>query len=240
MSVNLPYPNPHAAGCPWHDSAAVFGAPNIKWCEASVCHWVSEPVNTVSNLLYLVFAVVLFLQLRHSPHRALRWMPWAMALMGLMSGLYHASNFFLSQVLDFAGMFVLLFWFLVINLRRCGWLAERHQVPAYLGMVVGGVGLVVMLYRLQFPFQLLIAVLALAIVATEVRARASLHERVGLQPFARALAFIVAAQACSLADLSRTWCDPDNHFVQGHALWHVLSAIALYFAVQHYRSLRYP
>jgi hypothetical protein len=33
------------------------------------------------------------------------------------------------------------------------------------------------------------------------------------------------------------WCDPGDHLVQGHALWHVLSALSLLAAYFHDRRL---
>jgi hypothetical protein len=39
---------------------------------------------------------------------------------------------------------------------------------------------------------------------------------------------------CSVLDVSRVWCEPANHWLQGHAVWHVLSALALLFTARHY------
>lgn len=38
---------------------------------------------------------------------------------------------------------------------------------------------------------------------------------------------LIAAAVCSALDAARIWCDPHDHLVQGHALWHLLSAISL-------------
>jgi hypothetical protein len=79
-----------------------------------------------------------------------------------------------------------------------------------------------------------------AIVATEISAQLRSHaERVSPRHLVTGLVLLGVAQAASLADLQRVVCDPDNHFVQGHAVWHLVSALALYFACQHYRQLRY-
>lgn len=234
------YPNPHPPNCPWRASADLLGAPNIKWCEATLCGWISEPANTWSNLLYLLFAVVILLQNRRSLHMELRWMGPAMFAMGLLSGAYHASNNYLSQVLDFIGMFLLVFWFLVINLRRNRWIAPGALVPAYIGLVVVGVGLVHAMYLVHWPFQWLIALATVATVATEFSARRHAAQRVALGRFLASLLLMGVAQAASLLDLTRAWCDPDNHFVQGHAVWHLASALALYLACQHYRLLLSP
>jgi hypothetical protein len=164
----------------------------------------------------------------------------AMLVMGLLSGAYHASNNYLSQVFDFVGMFLLTFWFLVINLRRNGWIVAASQKQLFGGLVVAGIGAVHLMYLRHWPFQWLIAAAAAAIVVTEVSARLrSRAERVSPRHLVTSLVLLGAAQAASLADLKRVACDPDNHFVQGHAVWNLVSAQALYFACQHYRQLRY-
>jgi len=231
------YPNPHPPACPWHASAELLGAPNIKWCETTLCNWISEPANTWSNLLYLIFAVVILLQCRRSVHVELRRMGPFMLLMGMLSAAYHASNNYLSQLLDFAGMYLLVFWFLVINLRRNGWIPARAQQPVHAGLVVLGLVLVHLMYLLHWPFQWLIALASAGIVVTEFSARRHPAERVPLGVFGASLLTMGIAQAASLADLSRALCDPDNHFVQGHAVWHLVSALALYLSCQHYRKL---
>ncbi len=237
--MNPLYPNPHAQSCPWHASAELLGAPNIKWCEATVCSWISEPANTWSNLLFLVVAAIVWFQCRRSAHAELRWMAPAMALMGVFSGIYHASNNYLSQLFDFIGIYLLIFWLLVINLRRIGWITKARQTPSFVLLVIGGVLLVHLMYLTQLRFQLIIAVASLAILVTELMARRVPEERVPLGYFLASMVLLALAQTASLADLTRLLCDPDNRWLQGHALWHLLSALALYCSVQHYRRLRY-
>ena len=234
------YANPHPPSCPWHASAELLGAPNIKWCEAPVCGWVSEPANTWSNVAFLVVAFVVFLQCRKSPHLELRWIGPAMFFMGLCSGVYHASNNYLSQMFDFIGMYLLLFWFLAINLRRSGFINQARQHQVFAAMVLAGIALVHFMYLANLRFQIIIAVASVAVLATEFSARRhNAIERVPLRWFAAALVLLPIAQAFSLADLTRMLCDPEDHFFQGHALWHVLSAASLYCTVQHYRQMRF-
>jgi hypothetical protein len=51
---------------------------------------------------------------------------------------------------------------------------------------------------------------------------------------------LALAQTFSTLDLTRVWCDPDNHVLQGHALWHLLSAVAIAFVYRFYAGLRLP
>jgi hypothetical protein len=50
------------------------------------------------------------------------------------------------------------------------------------------------------------------------------------------MAALAAGGVFSALDVTRTWCDPHS-LLQGHAIWHVLSAICLGFAFLHYRQL---
>lgn len=51
--------------------------------------------------------------------------------------------------------------------------------------------------------------------------------------FLAAAATLVVAECFSLADLKRIWCDPGG-LLQGHAVWHVLSACAFPMLYRHY------
>lgn len=228
------YPNPHPDLCPWHEAAVAVGAPNIKWCEATLCGWISEPANTWSNLAYLVLGAVIAWQNRRMPHYELRWMGPAMLLMGGFSLVYHASNNYLTQVFDFLGMYLLVFWMLVINLRRLGWFARERQKAVFVALCVAGTLLVHLMYLAELKFQLIIAAATLAIMISEVMARR--YRRVRLGNFLTGLVLLCVAQAASLADLTRVYCEPGS-WLQGHAVWHVLSAVALYFACRHYQAL---
>jgi hypothetical protein len=53
------------------------------------------------------------------------------------------------------------------------------------------------------------------------------------RPYLAALALLTTAAVCSALDVTRVWCDPANHWLQGHAAWHVLSATSL-FALYHF------
>ena len=53
----------------------------------------------------------------------------------------------------------------------------------------------------------------------------------------RTIALLGAAAAASAADVSRVFCDPTNHWLQGHAIWHLLSAASLYVLFVFYREM---
>lgn len=235
---------PMAPGCPWSE-VANFWLPNIKWCEAQVCSIVVEPANTWSNLAYILIGLLLLARAssrarRGLPHRMARTFGHAEIVVGVFSFAFHMSYSGLLQVLDFAAMFVFVGLTLSLNLVRLGWLPERQRIRAYVLGVVALTGLVVGLRFTPFPIQLVTPVLILATAATELvlwwRSRA--HAPRGLYRwFLGSLLLLIGAAVCSALDAARIWCDPHDHLVQGHALWHVLSAISLGLLARFYERL---
>ncbi|XYI04184.1 ceramidase domain-containing protein [Sorangium sp. So ce1128] len=228
-------------GCPWQ-GLAEYGLPNVKWCEERLCAWINEPANAWSNVAYLVVAGWIFLVHRKEIAREespLRWFAPTLAITGVCSFVYHASNVYLTQVLDFLGMYLLCFLLLSFNLMRLRALPLSRFSVTFMGCAVGMTALSAMVVRHEVPIQGFIALLASAVVGTELlvyrRGRAAFPY--SLHAFLASLALMLAAGVSSALDVRRVWCDPTNHILQGHAVWHVFSAFSLGLIFCHYRQL---
>jgi hypothetical protein len=235
--VNASIVEPLQPGCPWAELNHALGQPNLKWCEATQCGWVTEPANTWSNLAYVVAALLMFAWSRRDPRPSLRWMAAAVAFLAACSFAYHASSTFAFQVFDFLGMFGFLFAPLVLNLIRRGALSPARGPAAYAALVGLGLALLFAGRALRLPYQALIAVGAAATIGSELWAMPPQARPASYRDFATAVALLLVAETFSLLDLTRTWCDPQDHLLQGHAVWHVVSAAALVFVFRHYAAL---
>ncbi len=231
-------PNPHPAGCFWHDFTEKVGTPNVKWCEPTLCGIISEPANTWSNLGYLVLSIWFWWVGRSTSSKLLRLFAPTAFLIGLFSFVYHASNNYLTQVFDFVGMFLYVYLLVMINFRRLGWVSKARQWWLYWGLVLGSVALTHILYLVEIPYQGLIAVGVVLILTTEMlRWRAGDRERYHYWALVVSFVMILVAESFSLLDVTRTWCQPENTFLHGHAIWHLLSAVSIGFAFVHYRQM---
>jgi hypothetical protein len=226
-------PTPIPAGCPWHE-LSLYGLPNVNWCEETLCATVNEPANAYSNLAYLLLALVMWGLARPLAAPALRRFAPAAALVGLASFVYHASNTYVTQVFDFLGMFVFCYLLLLLNAERLGWLGARAVRRVLPFCVLFSTALTAVLAPLGFPIQSLIGALILGIVVTELLLRR--RAVYPLRYFGLALLLLTAGAVCSALDVTRRMCDPSSHVLQGHALWHVLSATSLLFSFLHYRQ----
>lgn len=227
-------PNPHPGPeCPWYRFAEIFGAPNIKWCEETLCAWISEPANAISNISYIIVSILILKGARSEWRRG-----FAMCVftMGFFSFIYHLSNFFLSQVLDFVGMFLLFSFLIFYNLSHLGFL---KNIKALLFVTCYTTFLTIVLYLMHavfLPFQLLVILNVLIIVGLEIFiARKS---DIPKKEMILAIISITVAAVFSYLDHSHIWCHSQNHFVQFHAIWHIFSAVAVWYVFR-FQSLRH-
>ena len=224
---------PLPPGCPWRG----FTPPNLDWCERELCGWITNPANAWSNLLYVALGALMWREARRRRAPSLALFGPASVAVGVFSFAYHASYTWLLQFFDFVGMFLFCFAVLAPNAVRMGWIDGRREAPFYLGGVAAASALVPPLFEAGIPIQGLVLLLVLAAVGQELW----LRRRDGPRPAHRfwwaALALLAAAAVGSALDLSRVWCDPDDHWLQGHALWHLLSAASLYALFRFYAAL---
>ena len=236
---------PLTQGCPWYDLSEL-GRPNIKWCEANQCSWIVAPADTWSNVAYLLVAIYLLAFIskndsKISPNSPLRYFPAAAAIVGVTSFIHHMSYSVILQILDHFGMYVFTFLIITLNLRRMGKL-EASQLKAFLvKAVIGMTAFTIFMERFHFPIQSFVLILILAIIATEISASSIEKKKsVPYSPryFFAALGVLLTGAVCSFLDASGRWCAPDNHWIQGHAFWHMLSALSLAVLFHHYRQFR--
>lgn len=217
-------------GSPW----AGFALPDIKHCEDNLAGWITTPANTWSNLAYLLVALWLWKRLRSDDEPALRAFVPVIVLVGLTSFLFHASFTFFFQFFDYLGMFFYVLLLLVLNLRRLGWLAEGWKT-AYFSGIAASVGAILLFRRFGLPVQWLIVIQVAAVLLAEgvlwVRSKGRDYSDLWA-----GLALMTVAEVFWLMDYRRVLCDPSNHFFQGHAVWHLISALSFVSVFHFYRK----
>ncbi len=229
------YTNPHAPSCPWYPVTEKVGAPNIKWCEETLCQWVSEPANTWSNLGYMIVAlIIMYLANKNNQDSKLKQLGPIIFFMGAMSFFYHQSNFYLSQILDFVGMFFFVGWCKGMNLIRLNKLNEKNLLKFNLLVATLLSTVLHFMYVSGIKFQMLVLISGIFIVVTEILAQRK--KRVGFGWFLATLGFLIVAFSFSLIDHKRIWCDPTQHgwLSQGHAIWHWVAALGMFTIYKHY------
>ncbi|MEQ1771807.1 MAG: ceramidase domain-containing protein [Devosia sp.] len=169
----------------------------------------------------------------------------ACCLLGFGSGFYHASLTRWGQQLDVASMYPPLLVCIAISLgrrlRRLAPSAPPHTIPLWTILV----GLVVvtayLLYRFKWSMssgtvlKTLILITTAGALVDAVLARGTLRFRW----LVWSTLALVAAIVCRQLDVAKKFSGPDA-WLQGHALWHVLTALSLACAYAYHRSEKLP
>jgi hypothetical protein len=165
----------------------------------------------------------------------------ASVITGVSSFAFHASYTYAFQIFDYFGMFCFVYLAIVVNLRRLGTITHGSQSLTFWSLVCGSTVAVPILGYYHFPYQLLVLGLVLLTVLQEVYLKRlskskGAHTIPTYRPYLVALLFLVAGLTCSALDATRVWCDPENHVINGHAMWHLLTSIGLYYFFVFYKQ----
>jgi len=196
--------------------------PSACFCEAVRDGWVRQPANAVSSLSFVIVALMVVTSSHASKQygtniRAIYVL--ALLVIGLGSALYHASLTFAGQFVDVFGMYLIATFVILYNLRRTNRISDRSVTTAY---VLSNVVLAIALFTIPVLRRYLFGVLIAVGLLLEVRnPRTDLDTR-----HLRAAALLLAAGfVIWVADITGYACSP-NSLMQGHAVWHILGAMA--------------
>jgi len=229
---------------PWAAWRPATCLPDACFCEAIGTGFIRQPIDTWSNLAFvLVGLLILEDVLRPSSirsnllaRRRVYVIVYAVAviLIGLGSWFYHASLTFVGQWFDVMGMYLLGTFMVLYNVARLRPLGSRNFAVSYvLFNLALGFSLIVVPELRRYLFGLLLVVT----IALEVVIHRQRETQIRTIYFIAALLSYGLAQIIWTLDLNHIVCDPDG-VLQGHAVWHVLTALSAGLLYLYYRSER--
>jgi hypothetical protein len=200
-----------------------FEGNNYIFCEKQICGLIVEPANTWSNIGYLIVAILIF-NSRHTGTRTRGRFFWSTLVLFLGSTLFHMSGTWWGKFLDVGAMFCLSMAILTTSLER------KYKIEKQNGIIIFVVGIVLSLIYLYFMK------LGLFLFASQIALSAFLEKR-NIQRFWKALVCFGVAFIFWILDVKRFWCNPDNHFISGHAVWHLFAAASIWMFYKSYESM---
>ncbi len=212
---------PAPAGSPWSG----WALPDMKHCEANLAGWIAAPANTWSNLAYVAVGLWILRHARRGGALSARGLGPVSILVGATSFAFHMSYTFAGQVLDYAGMFILLGWAVSRAMLRDGRLDERGAGRFWAGFVALSLLALFILRAAGAGIQIIILAETLALAVFELRLMTAKRDAPSYGAFWLMLGLLAAAYACWHLDHVDAFCRPESLF-QLHAVWHVLTAAA--------------
>lgn len=218
-----------------------LGTPTIKFAEDNVCGYIAQPANTWSNLAYLVIALMIASELKKAKNKTVLWgfVP-VYAFMGVTSAFYHASATFVGQFFDFGSIYLFAAFILFLALDRLKIFETKKLL-----WVLSGVTLLMFVLLWFLPVLRIYLFAGQIVVFLWVELGLTKSEKLKVKneessnyKFVNlylALGIFFLAWGFWWLDELYIWKDPATmHFVNGHTLWHVLTAVSLYFVYRFY------
>jgi Alkaline phytoceramidase (aPHC). len=148
-----------------------------------------------------------------------------LTFVGIGSAYFHATLSFTGQFFDVLGMYLVATLALLMSIRRTRRLGTALLISAYVSM---NALLAIVLYTAPEWRRWIFGALLAGIIWAELKDRES------RKPYLiRAIAIMTVAFIVWVIDFSRIACAPTS-IVQGHAIWHILGALASWYLYLHY------
>lgn len=219
-------------GCPWYEAQQNFGAPNVNWCEPTQCALINEPINTWTNLGLVLIGVYIIFRFRSYLGR---FFGGAVFVMGTLSFIYHATNNFLTQYIDFLGMFTVMSFLFAGTLLRFFRASQGSFFNWYWFLYSLHCIFFMVFYIVKIPVQYIMYVSLGPVILMEFLIFLRTRELQEQKFFWSGIALTLIAQVLAIIDIQRSYCEPEG-WLHGHALWHVVGAIAAYLLARHYEN----
>lgn len=213
---------------------AIFDAPALmSFCESAQAGFPRFPSDTYSNLGPLLAGIYVW---RHAVTHArpdLASIGQAGVILGISSAVFHGFGTRFGEILDFAAMVL---WIAVLffhSARRAPNALQPHALVT--ALCLGGVTLVL---SLMWPSVGLAAFTAMALFVTWYEMHVMrVHGYRLTDSWALLAVFVVMGVALMawLLDYHHIVCDPDNHILSLHAVWHWLNSLPFLLMYRHFR-----
>jgi hypothetical protein len=213
--------------CPWDQ----YEPATRHFCEAELCEWITKPAESWSNIGFIIIGIYLLKRANVEEKKNLSLVGLCSIAVGIGSFLFHATATRWGQILDVSAMMWLLSLPLVLNANRLGVLAADK-----VKLVYGLFSLISTVFIIFFTkwgilyFGFFVAVGVFSELKLYLKEREVTHYK----SYFKLLGTFLFAFAIWLTDTFKIICDPDNHIFNGHALWHLLCAWAVYYIYQFY------
>lgn len=215
--------------------------PNNCFCESVRPIGIAQPSNTWSSAAFIIlgiFVIAISAADRKKSASLKSFAPYGLLygllviFLGLGSMYYHAKLNFLGQFLDNFGMFLIItaiFFYRIENFVQI----KPRMVLLYYTLINILLGISQYLYPETRRYLFALAVILVLAVEYQIhKSRQILSEKKYLLA---AIGSLVLGFIIWIADITKFFCLP-NSLLQGHALWHILTALSAMLIFLFYRS----
>ncbi len=218
--------------CPWSS----FESAGVSFCEQRICSLVVEPSNTWTNIGYFLVALFIFYRTYKENLGPLVLIGLSTLFVGIGSTLLHMTGTFWAEVIDVAGMYFISSFMIVLNLNRFKKLTYYKMYFLY--GCVSFLSVLCIYYLRKWGYVLFIwHVYFIILLEILIFLRDQDHLQLSdYTPLLKGGILFALAFLFWNLDFHKVVCNPNQHILQGHGLWHILNSLTIYYYFIFYRS----
>ncbi|MCO4792413.1 MAG: ceramidase domain-containing protein [Bacteriovoracaceae bacterium] len=213
--------------CPWDQ----YEPATRHFCEAELCQWITKPAESWSNIGFVLIGAYLIHKASKSNRKNLSLVGICSILVGIGSFIFHATATRWGQVLDVSAMMWLLSLPLVLNGARLKVLKDSQVKMAYALFSLLSTVFITFFTKWGIAY---FGVFVAVGVFSELKLFLNKANKVNYKPYIKLLVTFFVALGIWITDTFKIICDPNNHIFNGHAAWHLLCALAVYYIYEFY------
>lgn len=210
---------------------SLFDSPTVEYCEKAIEGLISRPGYAVSNLPFIILGIILILRAKNN--KLAKLFGVSAIIIGLCSFYYDASFTYLSQYIDWLGMFIFILILSLLNVKR---IINISNAKLYFYAFL----IIIFYLLLSFITQqgtLFFGIGVIFVIFSEMYLLYKEQRKVDIKWLVALLLFLVGFIARNL-DLYGIICDPSN-IINGRGILHYLSTLSIFLLYLYYTNIKY-
>lgn len=218
-------------GCPYHQFAPTIDLT----CEEGLCGYIRQPINVITSFAHLFVALYLYKIGKAIDSKAHINISLIAIPIALASALAHATHIKFFGTFDFTLQYLFMAHLIWVNASRMGKAPPLKLWPFSLSMFILLTLIQGMLPEISVGVYTFMLFTLLSIEALNFNRKKPEHSW-SYKPLMQCAGLFGAGLVCFFLDAEKIVCDPNNHYFQMHAVWHLLTAWSLVFLAKFYRQ----
>jgi hypothetical protein len=218
------------------ETRAASCMPDSCFCEAIRSEGIKQPANAWSSLAFVVVAGLVVIRWTRKPRAGRAAYPllyaFALVVVGLGSAYFHATLSFRGQFVDVFGMYLIATFALLYSVGQLRAVSGALFVAVF---IASNAVLAMLLYWVPVYRRPVFGLLIVAVLFVEILTRRRSGPRSATRHLSVAAGIMGVAFVIWILDFTRTLCRPES-WLQGHAVWHVLGAVAAWYLFRYYHE----
>lgn len=199
----------------------LFEPARMQFCERTLSGLIKHPADTWTNIGPIIAGIAI---IRCAKTQSEKLLGLAALWTGIASGYFHASNTILGETLDLSGMFMYIASVAMLQRPQISDSEKKELV-----FVITAAATTISYVSAIFASPLFAVMVAGVVICELTQGKPSKWLWWTLGTFAVAWAFW-------WLDYTHAMCDPDNHVLTGHGVWHLLNGLVFWFSFLHWRQ----